>query len=154
MWSLEFSTSVFQRSDGTQTWESSGERTPNSSKQNVKYNPPRDGRQKALLVNISEASGSGRTWQSSAEATYSNAALILKHITKDACSSHNLKRCHKQRGAERYVGAAECEGSLTDLVCCWRVMLQQRQSCWRGSERGKVSPGSQQKEPESVVTHH
>lgn len=47
---------VFQRTDSIQTTESSGERTPNSSKLNVKYNPPAHERETPLLANISEAS--------------------------------------------------------------------------------------------------
>lgn len=62
MWGLGFnplkSKWVFQRLEGIQTTESSGERTPNSSKQNVKYNPLTDEREKPLLANISEASDS------------------------------------------------------------------------------------------------
>lgn len=51
----------FQSTDSIQTTESSEERTPNSSKLNVKYNPPKDEREKPLLANISEASDRGIT---------------------------------------------------------------------------------------------
>lgn len=141
---------MFESPDSIQTQVSSRERSLNSSKQNVKYNPSTDEREKPLQANTPDASHTqlegGITRLN--QALYSHVYIMKYSFTPPYCQYilYTLYKPKQENGLDsKHLSPINTIENKVSIPCdgtgCCHMCFLYKQNCYRGSKKGRNFTG-------------